>query len=67
MPNRQHKNNDHQPASDKSDDQIINDLIENRKRQMEALIKIMSSIEEGEKESDQAPKPKGNTISRKKK
>lgn len=35
-----------QPASEKTDDQIINDLIENRKRQMEALIKIMTSIDE---------------------
>jgi len=53
MANRQFKNE--QPASAKTDDQIINDLIENRKRQMEALIKIMSSIDEGGEVAAQIP------------
>jgi hypothetical protein len=44
--NKQGNKNGMQKSSSKTDEQIIKDLIENRKRQMEALVKIMSSFDE---------------------
>jgi len=46
MAGRQHKKSNHPVTSNDTDDQIISDLIENRKRQMLALFKIMSSFDE---------------------
>jgi hypothetical protein len=46
MANKQAKKNEMHKSSSKTDDQIITDLIENRTRQMEALVKIMSSFDE---------------------
>ena len=46
MANKQGKKNGMQKSSSKTDEQVIKDLIENRKRQMEALVKIMSSFDE---------------------
>jgi hypothetical protein len=46
MAHKRSKPETNQSASAKSDEQIISELMESRKRQMEALLKIMSSMDE---------------------